>query len=471
MKKLASRILALVVVLSMLLVPTAFAAERNAATLSVGNFEIAIGEETISLPVTLSVGGGVDIEGVRGYLTAGLSTETATALSALAAFENGEIKAYLSGMNYGFTVTLEQIVALIEAELGMTIEEAIMQAMASADPAMMNQITGMTESAAALEAIDIAPEALMEALGVTLTEQGETTVSLFATEVTATAIDFAQEPQTVGEIFDALSALDSTLADYINEYSAAMNESLAASGEEITFEEALAMVTTSINGTIYEADSGLLAEMVLTASVEEETIDIPLTLVSLTDDMGNYFLISSQIDIDGESLFFEFYVDDYLAEGVAQSSIIVNVRIGDTDAAASDVELYLYCGREDSAESTVVSVDLAAASYGETSAAGFKYTGYPVVSTEEADSYDGQIYVYAESGSEGFFASVDTNLTLTNVPADELLPLAQSVNPLEIDEAKMEEISADVQTVLFQALGTLMQDPDLAELVTGLLMG
>lgn len=471
MKKIASRILALVVVLSMLLAPTAFAAERNAATLSIGNFSINVNGEDISLPVSLSVGGGVDIEGIRGYLTAGLSTQTATALSALAAFENGEIKAQLSGMEYGFTVPLEQIVTLIEEQLGMTIEEAMMQAMSSIDPEMMNQITGITESAAELEAIDIAPEALMDALGVTLTEQGEAKVSLFTTEVTASATGFAQEPQTVKEMYDALAALDPALADYINEYSAAMNESMAASGEDMTFEEALAMVTTSINGTIYEADCGLLAEMVLTVSVEDETIDIPLNLVTLTDDIGTYFLISSQMDVDGESLFFEFYVDDYFSDGVNQASIIVNVRVGDTDSTENDVELYLYCGKEDSAESTVVRIDLSSTSYGETAAAGFKYTGYPVVSTEDADSYDGRLDVYAESGSEGFFASADTNLTLTNVPAGELLPLAQSINPLEADEDTLNQIASDAQTALFQGLGVLMQDPALSEMISGLMMG
>ena len=66
MKKIASRVLALVVALSMLLVSTAFAAERNAATVTIGNFELTMGEETITLPIALSIGGGVDVEGARG---------------------------------------------------------------------------------------------------------------------------------------------------------------------------------------------------------------------------------------------------------------------------------------------------------------------------------------------------------------------------------------------------------------------
>ena len=134
MKKTASRILALIVALSMLLVPTAFAAERNAGSLTIGNFEITIGEQTISLPVTLQLGGGVDIAGERGYITAGVATETATAISALGALENGEVKAYLNGMDYGVAIPMEQIVALIEKELGMSLEEAMSQSMTNLDP-------------------------------------------------------------------------------------------------------------------------------------------------------------------------------------------------------------------------------------------------------------------------------------------------------------------------------------------------
>ena len=49
MKKFTTRVLALIVALSMLLVSTAFATERSAGTLTVGNFEITMGENALSL--------------------------------------------------------------------------------------------------------------------------------------------------------------------------------------------------------------------------------------------------------------------------------------------------------------------------------------------------------------------------------------------------------------------------------------
>lgn len=469
MKKLTTRVLALVVALTMLLTSSAFAAERNAASFTIGNFEININGQDISLPVYLSLGGGVDLEGARGYLTADLSTQNSAAVSALGAFENGEIKAYLNGMSYGIAIPLEQAVALLEQEMGMTIEEAIAEAMSSIDEDTMTAVTGMTESAAALESIEIDPEALMAALGVTLSDQGTATVSLFTEQVSAAVTGIELKQQTCKDMFDALSSLDPALAEYMADYFATMNESLAASGEEMTIEEALAMITMSASGTLYEAEIGTMTDLTLAVTVEEETLELPLSFVTMTDDMGTYTLISSQMDVDGESIFFEFYVDDYTSDGVDQASVIVNARIGDTDAESSDVELYLYGCKEDSAENTIVRFDVSSTSYGETTAVGFKYTAYPVISDEAYDSYNGQIYVYAESGSEGFFGTADTNLTLKGMPEGELLTFAQSINPLEADEETMNQFMTDAQNALIQGVGVLMQDPTIASIIGGMM--
>jgi len=470
MKKFASRILALVVALTMLLTSTAFAAERNAATLTIGNFEIVVGEETISLPVYLSVGGGVDIEGLRGYMTAGLSTETASALSALAAFENGEIKAYLNGMDYGFTVPLEQVIGLLEQEMGMTIEEALSQAMSSMDPAAMTAVTDMMESAAALENIEVSDEEVMAALGVTLTEQGEATVTLFDVETAASVTAFEMKQQTCKEMFDALAALDPALADYMADYFATMNESLAATGEEMTIEEALAMVSMGVSGTIYDAgESGSLTDLTLAVSAEEETIEVPLSIVTLTDEAGTYTNAGMLLDVDGESVYLGVYADDYAADGVDYNNFSFTASVGDTGAEENDVEFDLSFGTQNSAEGITVSAQLDASEYGEAVNFGFMYIGNPVVSTEASDSYDGYIVVYGEAEGESFEAAADTNLTLTGVPEGELLTFAQSINPLEADEETISSIASDAQNALIQGVGVLMQDPAIASMLGGLM--
>lgn len=470
MKKIASRVLALVVALSMLLTATAFAAERNAATFTIGNFEIALGEQTISLPVYLSLGGGVDIEGARGYLTANLSTDTAAAVSALGAFENGEIKAYLNGMDYGFTIPLEQVIALLEQEMGMTVEEMITQAMSSIDEESMAAITGMMESAAALENIEVTEEEIMAALGLTLTEQGEATVTLFDVEAAANATAIEMKQQTCKEMFDALASLDPALAEYMANYFATMNESLAASGEEMTIEEALAMITMGFSGTIYDAgETGALADLSMSMTVEEETLEIPFTVVALNDEAGTYIQFSMLMDVDGESVYMEVYCDDYTEETVDNANLLISMTVGDTGSEENEAEVVLSFTSTDSAESSTVGARVYALSYGETVDFGFWYTGNPVVSTEAADSYDGYFIVYGEAEGMSFEASANTNLTLTSVPEGELLTFTKSINPLEADEETLSKIVTDAQNALIQGAGVLMQDPTIASMLGGLM--
>lgn len=477
MKKIASRVLALVVALSMLLVSTAFAAERNAATVSIGNFELTMDGETITLPVVLSVGGGVDVEGVRGYMTANVSTEAASALSALAAFENGEIKAYLSGMNYGFSIPLEQIVAMIEAELGMTLEEALMQAMTSLGDASSNSLSGLMgsaaglmESAAALEGLELDDAAVLAALGITLTEDSKYTVTLFDTEATATGTVLTMAPQSMKAIFDSLSALDPALDAYMDEYFSYMNETIAATGEELSIEDVLSLVSVGMNGTIYDAgETGALVDLTLIMSVEDESIEIPLSVTTLNDDHGTYTEVGLMMEADGEMAYLSFYADNYTAEGADCMNFIFSGAVGDVDSEEADSEFTFSFRNVASAESTGVYFDVSATEYGEPASFGLSYIGSPVVSTAESDSYDGVINLYVNADGVSIDAHADTNLTLANVPAGELLTFTQSINPLEADEETLEKVATDAMNALIQGAGVLMQDPTIASMLGGLM--
>ena len=120
MKNFVTRTLALVIALSVLLLPmSAFAAERNAFSLTVGNIEMSMDDETVTIPVSIQIGGGADLSdpNVRGYFIANLLSGEESALSALASVENGEVRAYLNGMDYGIVIPLEQLMALAEPVL------------------------------------------------------------------------------------------------------------------------------------------------------------------------------------------------------------------------------------------------------------------------------------------------------------------------------------------------------------------
>ena len=65
---------------------------------------------------------------------------------------------------------------------------------------------------------------------------------------------------------------------------------------------------------------------------------------------------------------------------------------------------------------------------------------------------------------------MDTNVTVSAMPEGELLTLPESsINALEADEDTWNQFATDAQTPLMQAIGVLMQDATIAELISGMM--
>lgn len=94
MKKTLSRILALLVALTVLLAPAALAEEYNTAVLSLGNFDITIDSEELFLPVTLVLLLGADPEAARGAATAQLRVDDLVAGMVSGAVEDDQLKVH-----------------------------------------------------------------------------------------------------------------------------------------------------------------------------------------------------------------------------------------------------------------------------------------------------------------------------------------------------------------------------------------
>ena len=344
MKNTASRILALIVALSMLLVPTAFAAERNAASVTVGNIELTMGEETLSLPLYLTLGGGADIAGMRGYLTANLSTAEQTALAAVAALENGELKAYLNGMNTGFTISLDQIVSMIEDEMGASLEDMMTmyagELESTLTPEMQESLMNLLTQAAALPldyGSELGPKDIVTAMGATVTDIGKTTVTLFDVEAEGTESSLTMAPTTVKAMYDGLGELLPEVGAIYTEYFSFMNQLLASQGEDMTIEQALEMITVSMEGTIYTAKAGSAGNVVVTISVEGESIDLYVYVVTLTDEYGTYAECTLDMPIDGEGMYVDVYIDDYTDETGSYKSAIYSFDIYDVETSETEI--------------------------------------------------------------------------------------------------------------------------------------
>lgn len=472
MKKTVSRILALIVALSMLVAPAAFAAERNAATLAFGNFVVTIGEEVIEIPVGFTLGGGVDLENARGYVSANVATEEQVALGALAALENGELKAYINGMSSGIVIPMEQLLTLLEEEMGASLEDLMTELTSELEsaitPEMQQAITSLLDSAMALENIgEVDPEAILKALNITLTEGETATVTLFDVEEEGTEIAFSMAPATMKALIDNLGDAIPELGAYYDNYFAMMDSLLAESGEEMTTAQALELVTMGIEGSLYPTASGLYAELAITASVEGETIVLPIEIVTLTDDLGTYSQVIVDVPVDGEGLYFVIYADEFADETGAYQNLIYSIDVYDLDTYESEMMIAMQLYTTDDESGTTVGLDVEVTEDESSFNAGAYHTCYNVTETEDATSYDGLLYAYMIEDEMVMDFAMDTNLTLTSVPEGELLSFTSSINPFEADEEAMEAFANDAMNVLMQGAGVLMQDPTIAGLLGG----
>jgi len=480
MKNFVTRTLALVIALSVLLLPmSAFAAERNAFSLTVGNIEMSMDDETLTIPVAIQIGGGADLSdpNVRGYFIANLLSGEESALSALASVENGEVRAYLNGMDYGIVIPLEQLMALAEpvlAELEGELTNAMSDLTGQVSPELEAAVTRTVEAyMALLEEAATNPEAYgkaqLDALGITLTEGTEAdTIRLFDVEVSAIPTAVNMEEKTMAEIFDAQMNATPAAAEFYNAYFDLINEFMVMMGEEkVDFKTELAKIegTMSLYGGIYTAENGMQAELVMPITIDGETVEFPMTITSLTDDEGTYNDFLMGMEIDGETFYINVYADDFTDEDGSFANIVFAMGYGDAEAEAyaTEVEINLYSAYYDGMSE--YGITMTAADGTDVYDLSLGYVGYPVKSSDAADSYDGFLFLTAEDSTMAATVYVNTNLTLTSVPEGELLTLANSINPLEADDAALEKLGNDAMTAVMQGLGTLLQNPAIAALM------
>lgn len=471
MKKMSIRFLAMIVALFVLMTSAAMAegaaaSEKNMASLTVGNFSLSVDEESYSLPLYLTLTGGVDVEGERGLLVLDLSTAEQSAATGYAVVENGEIKAYLDGMDYGFVVPLEQLMQMLSEELGAAMADLSEQIPAELQTALTNLVT----STAALESMEeIDPAVLLTALGITAEMQGTTEVEIFEETVTADMATFDMPAKTIGEQMDALCAaipeLDAYWTDYVNLLDTAMTES----GEEMTTEEALSMISMGVAGELYSTDTHLLAELTLSLSAEGETVYIPFSVAVATTDEGTMVDVILTMDVEGETLLINAVVNETLLETGSDVYTMFSMYIYDTETEEVETGFDLSMSSINTAEEVYYALGLYAVEYDDIVNLGFEYFGLPAEIAEDgAEVYNGMLGLYAYADDVEMNLSMDTCLELSTIPEGELLILPEgSINALEITEEQIEALENDIQVPVMQAAGVLMQDADLASLLLG----
>lgn len=470
MKKMTARFLSVFVALCLLLTPTVMAeanpsvlteTQKNMASLTVGNFSVSEGEQSISLPVYLTLTGGLDAEGERGLLTLNLSTAEASAANAYVVVENDELKLYLDGMEYGFTAPLDQLSELIETELSAALGDVIEQIPAE----MQTAVTDLFSSAMALNAeeeLDV--DALLSALDVAFEDQGTVEIEILSDSVSAQKSSFSVPSATLAQYMDAFSSLSPSIGQYFDDYMKLINLTLAESGEETTVEEALNMVYLTISGNVYAADTHSLTKLNLSMSVDGETVDFPLSISTVTLDERSAVEVALTMDVDDDSVLVSFQFDDSVQSGVSTSfsMYIVDMKNDEVEEGFD-----MSFNRFSTPEGSLLVFELMYIESDETSYTGVEYLGDPVEIADNGDeTYFGTLNLYAYGDDVQSGISMDVALTLSAMPEGELLVLPSgSINLLEITDEQLEALESDIQLPIMQAAGVLMQDSTIASLL------
>ncbi len=474
MKNLSSRILSLIVALTVLLLPvSALAEERNLYTLSIGNFVVDMGADgSLTLPVTLSIGGGADETGERGMLTASLSAGEQMAAALMASLENGEVRARLSGMEQGIRIPLEQLVELFTNEIG----DLQAQPYGDLEPEMQAKIERLVAAYMSLfETMEQTATSAADSLDflegkLTITDGGEAEISLFDETVTAQKASFSTETMTMNEWLNLMREQGpEALKEYLDAYMDFINYVIAQDAdEEMTMEEALNLASMAVSGDVYATETGALIDLNITVTAEDETITLPFTVSTVVRDGVQYVDCLTTMTVDGETAVFEFYVDSLEAEAESAFNLVFEMSLKDEGSDTYNEYFSVAVNGKDNAEGTSLVAKFSFNDGADAGEMGFEYTGAPVVSTAQADTWNGTLELYINADDMNLSIGMDTALTASNLPEGEIMPASDTdVNLLEADEDTMEALTADAQTALMQALGVLMQVPEIAALMGG----
>lgn len=463
MKKIANRVLALIVALTVLLMPAAMAAEQNMAVLSIGNFEFAMGEESISLPVTLQLGGGADLEGGRGMALLQLLVGEQVGGTVYGALENEEIKLYIDGMDYGLYIPLADVIAMVESEMGSAMTE--MEEVFT--PELQTAMNDLMTAAAALETAEVDPDAMLSALGVTVTGEGVAETEIFGETVSANKSSITVAPQTMQGMLDAMSSVNPAFADYWTSYSAFLTQVMAETGEEVDLAEVLSMVTLGANGVIYANETDVSVELALALTAEGETVELPISVAVREAETGSAVEVILDADIEGETLLVTFTVEENTTEAGSTFGMVMGMGIYDTESGEAEGEFTFTLSGSDTADGVSFGFSMDVDDGYDPVSFNLDYSGTHAQTSGDATSWDGAFILYAVAEGEEIYAAMDTNLTLSAMPEGELLTLGEgSLNALEMGDAEMEQFMVDAQVPLMQLIGTLMQDQTIAALLS-----
>ena len=448
------KLLSVLLTLCLLLTPAFALAEGSVTQLEISQIELMIGDESFDFGLNLLL---TLLSGDKGIsLVVGVADDDGNSLAeaGLTADENG-LTGMVDGMNNAYHITTEELMELassIEEELGMSLSDALDQALSQADT-LQSEIEPLLE-----EAFTEIVEVLDESEAV---EREDETVYVLEEEYLLHRADVTVSADQVSRVMDAVvTLLDKVQALYPDKIEVDVDDLQSLEG---SLDVRLWM---NDEATVYRG------EFDLNLINGDETFTLPIVLEMVDDEVNGLTCdLSTTITEDDDSLYFLIsYSHNEGDEGVSQSLTlymaeadayeITNratvVLSADTDAEG-ETTLLCYIDTDDGDEQNDMGVC------------------YIYENTEEDDSFLHDAYMdlwYTSymDGEEVESYEVDFLLTVTRDATDldgtldlEGVPL---VNLSEMTEEQLEQAENELYSALQSLLLGLMNDTGVQQLIT-----
>lgn len=485
------RILVFALALMVMAMPTGLAeAAYGALTLSNFHMEATGMDEPLDIDASLKIGAGGQEDGT-GRLDIELAGGGQMAFSGSIGFNADTVTAIIGGSSYYFEIPMEDLQKLGESA-GVSTDAPELPA------AQMDEIKGLMESYVKMlkkasdpkEALKMS-ETVLSAMNVEA--KGKETVDLFGNATELNRFDVTMGLVDIGKFYDALMDADADFkaffVGYMDMLAQATDEELpfdpndmAGSFEKLFAEEkvdltiALSIWTDSETLTEKESKAMKTAATITVTNLDvkegetPETVVVPYDVAILESDAGTQVSVAMHVAPSEEegSLSFTFAgTFDAPSDGGTTSSATLAIAFDGGDDDENFVANATYEAATDADGVSDFSFGLNGVGGGETFTMSFKYDGKTATETEKV----GTVAIDFNAPA----ADTKLNLTFdTHIETGDFAPLGDNdfagktkINPITATEEEMTNLETEMQGVLFQALGVLMQTPGLSNIVGG----
>ena len=498
------RILVFALTLMVMTMPIGFA-EGGYGALTLSNFHLDVPgmEAPLDIDAALKIGVGATEDG-SGRMDVELIGGGQQAFSASAGFDKDKVQAIVGGSSYLFEATMEELQKAANESAGAT--GAMTGTGSSMKPEDMQKIKDLMTNYAALIQKYSDPAAsvrfsteILSAMNVT--EAGVEQVELFDQSMELNRYDFTMTGEDYGKLYEAMFAADPDLKKLFSDYLTLIED---LSGEKMPFdadnmgESFTAMLKKKnvelkmdmsiwTDTTMAEAKEASAVKEDITVTVtapksgtteegktpEMQTVTFPITIDVLKSDAGTRVSYAMNVTApEGKSGTMDIAFDGTFeapdGNGGTASSGEFTMNFDDVGTASDVNSAMSFDAAKDAEGLTTFSFKVSGTGEGQSFDLGIGYEDKTATETEKTGALT--IDFNTPATGAGVFSCDVALETGALTPFGEAETAGKTaINPMTATEEEMATATTELQGVMFQAMGVLMQTPGLSNIMGGMM--